>query len=99
MSGTSGNEEAGSARPLRVELRRSGLEFDVQPGTSILHAILDHGVVTSFACERGECSLCAAVVLEGTPIHRDSVLTDAQRANEICTCVSWAEGERLVLDL
>jgi hypothetical protein len=40
-------------------------------------------------------------VLEGTPDHRDSVLTEAERAagDVMMICVSRALSNRLVLDL
>jgi hypothetical protein len=39
--------------------------------------------------------------LEGEPEHRDSVLTEAERAENktMMICVSGCRGERLVLDL
>jgi len=45
---------------------------------------------------------CEARVLEGSPLHRDSVLNDAERDSgsvDRMVCVSGSRGERLVLDL
>jgi hypothetical protein len=36
--------------------------------------------------------------LEGEPIHRDAI-DPALRPRAMCTCVSWARGPRLVLNL
>jgi hypothetical protein len=40
-------------------------------------------------------------VIEGTPEHRDAILTDAERKanNWMMICVSRCLGDRLVLDL
>lgn len=91
--------EGTGERPVEVVLAHSGTRILVEPGRSILDAILEHGALTSFACEQGECGLCTVRVLEGSPRHRDKVLTDEQRAGFMCTCVSWADSDRLVLDL
>lgn len=85
--------------PIRVELARSGMTIDVPADTTILDAMLEAGVWTSYECRRGECGSCTATVLEGEPGHRDTRLTAADRAQFMCPCVSRAKGERLVLDL
>lgn len=88
-----------SDEPLTVELAMSQMTVTVQPGTSILDALIAADVFVSYECKRGECANCYTQVLEGAPVHRDVILTQAQRAVGMCTCVSWASGGRLVLDL
>lgn len=85
--------------PVTVELAQSQLSITVTPGTSILDALVAADVFVAFDCKRGECGSCFTQVISGTPIHRDVCLTPAQRAIGMCTCVSWASSERLVLDL
>lgn len=53
------------------------------------------------ACLEGICGTCEATVLAGTPDHRDSILTDAERTSGdiILTCVSRSHTDTLVLDL
>ena len=89
-----------SDRAIEVELALSGMTVRVEPGTTILDALIDAGAFVSYECKRGECGTCQAHVLEGEPIHRDVSLTDIQRNEEklMCTCVSWARTERLVLE-
>lgn len=88
-------------QPLEIVLQHSGVVVTVQPGNSILDAILDAGVDADFDCKVGECGSCLATVLEGAPIHRDYYLNARERADNksMCTCVSWANTSRLVLDL
>ena len=87
--------------PLEVLLAESGRELTVQPGESILDAILDAGLDVDYDCKRGECGMCVTRVLEGKPLHRDVYLSARERAagDCMCTCVSWAESGKLVLEL
>jgi vanillate O-demethylase ferredoxin subunit len=86
-------------RALTVELSLSQMTVEVAPGTSILDALIAADVFVSYDCKRGECASCFTPVLEGEADHRDVCLTPAMRAQGMCTCVSWARGPRLVLDL
>lgn len=86
-------------KPISLHLQRSGLTLSVQPGTSILDALLENGVWATYECRRGECGSCLTNVIAGEPSHRDVCLTEAQRSAGMCTCVSWAKTQDLVLDL
>lgn len=86
-------------REIRVELSYTGTTLTVAPNQTVLDALLDASVWASFECRRGECGMCVTQVLEGEPDHRDVCLTEAQRAQAMCTCVSRAKGPRLVLAL
>jgi vanillate O-demethylase ferredoxin subunit len=89
-----------SDRAIEVELSLSGMVVHVEPGTTILDALIDAGAFVAYECKRGECGTCQSRVLEGEPIHRDVSLTDRQRNEDklMCTCVSWASTGRLVLE-
>ena len=86
---------------LIVELKRSGRTVQVAPDQSILDAIQASGVDAPAACRTGTCGTCAVKVLEGEPVHRDSVLTEVDRTTgrKMCICVSRAQGGHLQLDL
>lgn len=86
-------------RPLRVHLRQSGMTLDVAPGTTILDAMIAADAFVSYECKRGECGNCFAQVVSGEPLHRDVCLTPQQRSQGMTTCVSWARGPELELDL
>ena len=85
----------------QVVCQRSAVTVDVSVDVSILEALEDADVPILSSCLDGVCGTCQATVVEGTPDHRDSMLTDAERAsgNMILTCVSRSRTERLVLDL
>lgn len=86
-------------RPIRVELARSQMSLEVAASQSILDAMLEAGVWAQYECKRGECGMCMTPVLEGEPDHRDVFLAESDRERFMCTCVSRAKGDRLVLDL
>ncbi|MGY0064278.1 PDR/VanB family oxidoreductase [Streptomyces sp. LZ34] len=87
--------------PFEVELRRTGRTVAVTPDISVLEAVRRAGAEVLSSCEQGTCGTCLTPVLEGQPDHRDSVLTDHERAANDCMflCVSRSCGDRLVLDL
>ena len=82
-------------------LARSGREIAVRKGETILEALLNASIDVSYSCEQGVCGACETKFLSGTPEHRDSVLTEAERAASevMMVCVSRSRTERLVLDL
>jgi cytochrome P450/ferredoxin-NADP reductase len=92
--------------PVRTEafdvvLRRSELTLTVPPERSILSVVEEAGVSVLSSCAEGTCGTCETAVLGGEPDHRDSVLTEQERAAQHCMmiCVSRSCGPRLVLDL
>lgn len=91
---------AGPNEAFVVEFARSGVTATVPPDRSILEVAEELGVDISFSCGEGTCSSCETDILEGVPDHRDSVLTDEERAaNEtMMVCVSRARSARLVID-
>jgi vanillate O-demethylase ferredoxin subunit len=63
--------------------------------------LLDAGVDAPYSCREGVCGTCEVAVLEGTPEHRDLVLSQDERAGgrTVMICCSGCRGDRLVLDL
>jgi ferredoxin-NADP reductase len=84
-----------------VHLARHGGTVTVTPEVSVLAALEAAGVPVLSSCAEGTCGTCETPVLEGAPDHRDSVLTDDERAAGDCMmiCVSRSCTPRLVLDL
>jgi ferredoxin len=84
-----------------VELRRSGLTAVVGAEQSVLDVVRELVPEVLYSCEEGYCGSCEQRVLEGTPDHRDSVLSERERAaNEsMMICVSRSKTPRLVLDV
>ena len=89
------------ASPLEVTCRKSKKSFVVDPEESILDALEENGLPVLGSCKKGVCGTCEVRVVEGKPIHLDSVIDDAEkdRLKVMYPCVSRAEGHKLVLDL
>ncbi|MET9869057.1 PDR/VanB family oxidoreductase [Streptomyces sp. NPDC006386] len=94
-------QETGDATEFEVELARTGRTLTVSPDVSVLDAVRAAGVEVLYSCTEGTCGTCETDVLDGEPDHRDSVLTDEERAagETMLICVSRCRGKRLVLDL
>ncbi len=89
------------ARPIEIELRRSGKRLTVAADQSILEAMLEAGTDVPFSCRVGTCKTCKVKVLAGEPEHRDSALSVFEREDcgLMCPCISRARSDHLVLDL
>src|SRR4029077_16806975 len=84
-----------------VELARSGQEFFIPEGRSILDVLLDEGVDVDYSCEIGICGAREQRVISGEREHRDSILTEEEQAENkrVMICCAGCKSERLVLDL
>jgi ferredoxin len=84
-----------------VNLHRSGRILAVRPDDSILDVLLDAGVNVSFSCTEGFCGTCETRVLDGVPDHRDSFLSDEEKAEngKIMICCSRSKSPVLTLDI
>jgi ferredoxin-NADP reductase len=84
-----------------VELARSGQEFVIPEGRTILEVLLDEGVDVDYSCELGICGACEQQVISGVPEHRDSILTEEEQAENkrVMICCAGCKSDRLVLDL
>ena len=94
-------QEAAKAGGFVVELARSGKEFTIPEGKSILQVLLDAGVDVDYSCELGICGACEQRVISGEPEHRDAILTEEEQASntKVMICCAGCKSERLVLDL
>ncbi|WP_219816342.1 PDR/VanB family oxidoreductase [Arthrobacter sp. ZGTC412] len=84
-----------------IELQDSGMTLQVPADKSILSVLRAAGVHTVASCEEGTCGTCEVGVAEGTPEHRDSVLSAEEQAKNDCMmiCVSRACSKKLVLEI
>ncbi len=96
-----GATSARDAASFQVVLARSGGSYEVPADRSILSVLEENGHGPNALCREGYCGTCLVPVLCGTPDHRDSVLTDEEKAaNDLMAiCCSRAVGEKLVLDI
>jgi phthalate 4,5-dioxygenase reductase component len=85
-------------RPFTVRLAKSGGSVAVPVGKTILEALREHGLAVPSSCESGTCGTCRTRLISGEADHRDLVLGDDERANNIMICVSRARSDELVID-
>ena len=82
-----------------VVLGRSGMAIPVAEDESVLEALRNQGQRVPSSCEAGSCGTCRTVYTSGDVEHRDMVLMEDEKADQIMICVSRARGGELVLDL
>ncbi|WP_367040241.1 PDR/VanB family oxidoreductase [Streptomyces sp. Je 1-332] len=94
-------ERTGDESAFEVECRRSGVTLSVGEDTSVLQAAEAAGLSVNSSCQEGICGSCETRVLDGTPDHRDFLLSEAEHAANasMMICVSRCASGRLVLDL
>jgi phthalate 4,5-dioxygenase reductase component len=85
-------------KPFRVRLARSGDVVEVPVGITILEALRAHGIQVPSSCESGTCDTCRTKLLEGEADHRDLVLAEHERDDNIMVCVSRARSDEIVID-
>jgi len=89
------------AQPVEVTCRKSRQTFVVPADESLLDAMESRGVPIMGSCRTGVCGTCEVRVVQGTPQHLDSVMTDADKDDlgVMYPCVSRAVTDKLVLDV
>jgi ferredoxin-NADP reductase len=92
-------EPLGDDRPFRVRLLKSGGEYEVLPGETIIDVLRGHGLAVRTSCELGYCAACLTRYVGGEPDHRDQILSDADRRRYVLICCSRAKTSVLELDL
>ncbi|WP_344855321.1 PDR/VanB family oxidoreductase [Amycolatopsis ultiminotia] len=88
-------------REFLVELVDSGLTLPVPADRSILDVVRSAGIDVISDCQDGICGSCETDVVDGTPDHRDHVLTTEEQNENSCMmiCVSRCLGPKLALRL
>lgn len=84
-----------------VYLHKTGREFEIPAGQSIMQVLLANDIFVPRSCMEGVCGTCETRVIEGVPDHRDKILSDREKAanNTMLICCSGAKTDRLVLDI
>lgn len=85
-------------KPFTVKLAKTGEVLEVPPSKTILEVLRERGHEAPSSCESGTCGTCRTGLLEGEADHRDLVLTERERGNNIMICVSRAKSQQIVID-
>ena len=86
-------------QPFTVACVKSGVQFEVPVGRSILDIARSHGLSVPSSCESGTCGSCKTALIAGEADHRDLVLMPEEHASKIMVCVSRARSPLLEIDL
>jgi len=84
-----------------VVLQRSDQRVTIQAGETILDALIRLEIDVPYSCMEGVCGSCQVGVIEGTPDHRDLILSKEEREmnDRMLICCSGSKSAKLVLDL
>ena len=93
-------EAPGGAKPVIVKLASSGRSVKVSAEESITHALKKAGVSVEESCGRGVCGTCELRVIDGEPLHLDSVMNDEtkDKLGVFYPCVSRAKTPEITVD-
>lgn len=83
----------------KIKLASSGAVFFVPSEKSIVQVLREHGISCETSCEAGMCGTCRTRYLEGSPDHRDYVLSEEDRGEYVMICCARSQSEVLVLDI
>ena len=88
-------------REFSVSLASTGQDVAVGADETLLTALRRSDVAAPYSCQQGFCGTCRTRVVAGAVDHRDTLLTDPERAGGMMlVCISRsANGEHLILDL
>ncbi|MGF6536139.1 MULTISPECIES: PDR/VanB family oxidoreductase [Paraburkholderia] len=95
------NADAREESSFTVRIASSGVSVEVPAGCTVVESLAQHGVDVLTSCGQGVCGTCVTRVLAGEPDHRDSYLTDEEKAagEYFLPCCSRSRSPVLVLDL
>lgn len=88
-------------KPVEVTCRKSHKTFTVPEEKSILDVMEENSIPVLGSCRKGVCGSCEVRVVEGKPVHLDSVMDDAEKdkMGVMYPCVSRCSTDTLVLDV
>ena len=85
-------------KPFKVKLAKSGKVVEVPATKTILEVLRENGLEVPSSCETGTCGTCRTKLLAGVADHRDLVLADHERKDQIMICVSRARTDEITID-
>jgi vanillate O-demethylase ferredoxin subunit len=83
----------------QIRVTSTGAVYEVPQDKTILEVLRENGFDVPTSCEAGLCGTCRTRFLEGEADHRDYILKDAEKCDQILVCCSRAKSPLLVLDI
>lgn len=93
-------EQPGEQENTEFDVELEGETYHVPADRSIVAVLNEAGCDIDTSCQEGICGTCIMEVVEGTPEHRDNVLTKSEReeGETMAVCVSRTRDSKIVLD-
>lgn len=90
----------GGAKPFVVRLASTGKKVPVAADQTVVDALSKAGVRVESSCGRGVCGTCELRVIDGKPVHLDSVMPDdiKDEMHVFYPCVSRSATAELTVD-
>ncbi len=87
--------------PFQITIASTRNVYVVPHNKTIVELLREYRIEVETCCNEGVCGACLTTVLAGEPDHRDSFLSDEERAqgSQMILCRSRAKSDMLVLDL
>tara|TARA_R110002096_G_scaffold46032_8_gene123113 strand:- start:18187 stop:19569 length:1383 start_codon:yes stop_codon:yes gene_type:complete len=82
-----------------LKLTKSGREFHIPADRTTTDILLENGVHVDMKCADGICGVCKCGLISGDVEHRDFVLSNKQRENNIILCQSRAANADGVIEI
>jgi len=82
-----------------VKISSTGDVLGVPKNKTVLAVLNENGYRVEHSCGHGLCGVCKVRVLEGEPVHKDMVLSPAERSEFMTTCVSRSKSAEIILEL
>ena len=82
-----------------IKLVKSGKEFQIPADRTTTDVLLENGVHVDMKCADGICGVCKCGLVSGNVEHRDFVLSNKQRENNIILCQSRAADPDGVIEI
>ncbi|NCT69093.1 MAG: 2Fe-2S iron-sulfur cluster binding domain-containing protein [Rhodanobacteraceae bacterium] len=76
-----------------AQIHYEGRSFVVNPGESVLEALLRQGASVPYSCRKGSCHTCILKREEGDVTHRRAIDPAIERDDHILSCVAVACGD------
>jgi len=89
------------SRAFEVVMAKSNKVLTVAADEYLIDVLNANGAGIPCSCTQGICGSCITSVIGGEPLHRDAILSDAERSEntKMCVCVGRAKSGQLVLDV
>ena len=82
-----------------LKLAKSNREFLIPADKSATDVLSEAGIAIDVKCSDGICGVCKCGIVSGEVEHRDFVLSNKQRENEVILCQSRAATAGGVIEI